>query len=128
VDAREAARTDPAFPLVLFVHQSSVADGADFFGWIEPTARAIADEGLVLYRGFGLERGGVKEVLGPADWACGLRASRKGHGVGRPVGHVWQMPGYSLVEGDRVVWEHCPRHIGDHPPWTALGRLARPRA
>jgi len=105
---------------VLYVHLGSVDDGDAFFEWADPQARAVADPGARLYKAFGLGRGGVKELFGPAVWACGLRAGRKGHTVGRPVGDPFRMPGFVLVEGGRVVWRHDPRHAGDHPDFRSI--------
>jgi hypothetical protein len=126
VDARQAAEKDRQFPAPLFVYQGTVQEGQDFFGWISPEARAISDPSRRLYQGFGLERGGALQMFGPEVWSCGMRASRKGHGVGRPVGDPWQMPGFFLVRGDQVLWEHRSRHAGDHPDWSRLSALAAP--
>lgn len=122
MDVQKLAQDDPDFPAVIYLYQGTIDDGEAFFGWIAPGARAIADPDRVFYRAFGLERGGVGAVLGPQVWSCGMRASRKGHGVGKPVGDVWQMPGFFLVQGDRVLHEYRPRHIGDHPDWAAFVR------
>lgn len=100
---------------MLYVHLGGVAPGDAFFDWADPQARAIADPTARLYEAFGLPRGGIKELFGPAVWACGVRATRKGHAVGRPVGDPFRMPGFFLVERGEIVWRHEPKHAGDHP-------------
>jgi hypothetical protein len=123
VDLRKAARENPDYPPVLFVHPGRVEDGELFFGEFDPDARAIADPDAVLHQTFGLKRGSLAQMFGPAVWACGMRAGRKGHGVGRPVGDPWRMPGFFLVEGARIVGQYQSRHAGDHPDFASL--LAR---
>lgn len=123
MDLRQVAEVEPTFPPVLFVHLGTPAEGEAFFAQYDPGARAIADPSARLYVGFGLERGGWKQLLGPEVWACGLRASRKGHRVGWPIGDPRRMPGFFLVEpSGRIVWSHVPRHAGDHPGLASIPR------
>lgn len=119
-DIRQLAATNPGYPPVLFFYQGSVAEGKRFFARHWPEARAVADAGKTFYRAFGIERGGVKEMLGPEVWACGLRAASKGHTGGLPVGDPWMMPGAFLVQGDQIIWRHAFRHAGDHPDFAHL--------
>ena len=100
--------------------QAGVAEGERFFSRFAPDARAIADPERALYAAFGLPRGRMTQLLGPAVWAAGVRAMRKGHGAGRVVGDAFQMPGAFLVEGGAVTWRHEFRHAGDLPDFEAL--------
>lgn len=122
MELRQAAEADPSYTPLLFVHPSRPADGDDFFAWTWPEARAVADPTRDLYRAFGLGRGTFGQVFGPAVLACGLRAVRKGHGLGPPRGDPWQMPGLFLVAEERIVWQHVGRHIGEHPDFAAIPR------
>jgi len=124
-DLRRTVDADPAYPPVVFVHLGAVADGEAFFGKYDPTARAIADPAEGLFKAFGLGRGRLIQMLGPEVIACGLRATFKGHGQGKPIGDPWILPGLFLVEGDRILWDHRARHAGDHPDFAAIpGRAA----
>lgn len=114
------AQQDPAYPAVLFVYQGEAEDGADFFARYWPGARAVADLPRTFYTAFGLERGGMRQMLNPEVAVCAVRAAQKGHGMGQPVGDVRQMPGVFLVQGGAVVWRHIARHAGDHPDWAAI--------
>lgn len=117
---REATRT-PGFPIPLYVVQADVGGWTRVFSRRHPAARAVCDVDAALFRAFGVERGGVREMFGAPVVACGVRAAAKGHVVGRPVGDVRTLPTLVLVRDGRVVAEHRGRHAGDHPD---LARLA----
>ncbi len=123
-DLRRTVDADPAYPPVVLVHLGAVADGEAFFGKYDPEARAIADPAEGLFKAFGLGRARLAQLLGPEVIACGLRATLKGHGAGKPVGDPWILPGLFLVEGDRILWDHRARHAGDHPDFAGIPRLA----
>lgn len=76
----------------------------------------------MLYEAFGLERGSVLQLLGPAVWSSGLRAAMKGNFIGMPVGDPFLMPGLFLLQGERVTWRHEFGHAGDSPDFRALVR------
>lgn len=86
-----------------------------FFDRLFPGAVAIADPEGELYRAFGVERGGMKEMFGAEAWACGLRAVRQGHFINRKVGDPWTLPTVFAVREGQIIWEHRGRHAGDHP-------------
>lgn len=102
------------------MHQGSVADGERLLASRWPDAIAISDPERELYAAFGLARGSLGRLMGPATWAAGLRALGKGHFVGMPVGDPLMMPGLFLVAGDSVLWEHEFQHSGDQPPTSEL--------
>ncbi len=110
------------FPELLFVHMGTPAEGDAFFAKYGDGLRAIADPEKVLYQGFGLRRGGLKQMFGPNVWKRGFEATFKGHGVGRPIGDPWQMPGAFLIEGRTILAHHDFDHAGDHPDWLAFVR------
>lgn len=96
-------------------------EGRRFFDGLWPEARAVSDPEKRLYAAFGLARGGAKALFGPGVWLSGLRSARKGHGIGRPVGDPFMMPGaFVLDPGGRVLWEHRYDHAGDHPDFASL--------
>lgn len=123
-DLRTLATTQDGYPNILFVYMGSVVEGEAFFATAWPEARAVSDPTKQLYSAFGLERGSVGQVFGPGVMACSLRAAGKGHVVGKPVGDPWQMPGLFLVQGPDVLWSHDFAHIGDHPDFTIMPKLA----
>jgi len=123
----QAARSK-GFPAPIFIHRASVEAADEFFGSRAPAARAIADPDGSLFSAFGLERGTLKQLLGPAVWGRGLRAMLKGNFVGKPTGNERQMPGAFLVRGRAIRWQHRARHAGDHPDLAAVLRALDPGA
>lgn len=123
-DIRQFAATTPDYPPVLFFYQGNGDEGKHFFDRYWPEARAVADSPKTFYTAFGIERGGLKEMLGPEVWACGIRAASKGHTGGIPVGDPWMMPGAFLVQGDQIIWRHTFRHAGDHPDFAKIAGVA----
>ena len=80
-----------------------------------PGAIAISDPDLELYRAFSVGRGNFLELIGPRTWGAGFRALLKGHFVGKPVGDPLVLPGMFLAHGERILWSHSFRHVGDLP-------------
>ena len=119
-DVRKAIAADPSYPTVLYVHLGTLDDGETFFAKHDPEARTIADEAGRLYEAFGIKRGSIGQLFGPAVIACGIRATRKGHRGSRPIGDPWMLPGMFVVEGDRILWSHEARHAADHPDFACI--------
>jgi len=85
----------------------------------------LSDPARRSYRAFGLRRGGVAEVMGPAPAIAALRAASKGHIMGRPVDDVYQLGGIFLVNTDgRIAYARYPRHAGDQPAAGELQQAA----
>lgn len=120
-----ATRTQ-GFPTPIFIHRASVEAAEKFFETRAPQARAIADSAGSLFRAFGLQRGTLMQLLGPAVWWSALRAVFRGNFVGKPTGNEAQMPGAFLVRGRKIVWQHRARHAGDHPDLGAMLRALDP--
>ena len=122
-DLRQVAGRDESYPPILFFYQGGREDGAAFFRKLWPEATAVADLPRNFYDAFDIQRGGMKEMFGREVWACGVRAARKGHLIGKPKGDPWVMPGLFLVQGAQILWQHDFAHAGDHPDFAALPRL-----
>ena len=100
---------------MVFVHQGSEAQGAEYFSVFGDAVRAIADPEGRLYASFGVERGGMRAMFGLSAWRRGIEAFLNGHFIGRKVGDPWTLPTVLAVHGDEILWEHRGRHAGDHP-------------
>jgi hypothetical protein len=105
-----------------FVHRASTAAGDRFFAARAPDHRVIADPSGRLFAGFGLTRGSLGQLLGPAVCWRGLLALLRGHSIGIPTGNEAQMPGAFLVRGRTILWQHRARHSADHPDFAAAAR------
>jgi hypothetical protein len=127
---------------LVFVYQGSGEQGEAWFAGLaeDGSEAAVADPDAVIQGALGVDRGGLAAMFGPGAVACGVRAVRKGHRIGRKVGDPWTLPLVSLVErgaggpdgasgpdGATVVWEHRGRHAGDDVDPAELLRIARTR-
>lgn len=123
-DMREIAERDPRFPSPLFFFQGSPSEGRAFLRRYWPALRAVADPRAEFYEGFGVERGGLLKMLGPAVWAAKSRAESKGHRNGERSGDIWRMPGVFLARGRQIVWAHEFRHAEDHPNYQQICEIS----
>jgi len=124
-DLREVAEKDPEFPKVLFFFEGTPTEGRAFLRRYWPRAHAVADPRKRFYEAFGVERGGLRQTLGPAVWGAARRARAKGLSQGPRAGDVWRMPGVFLVRDGAVVWSHDFRHAGELFDFAAIpARLA----
>lgn len=86
----------------------------------------LADADRAGYKAFGLRRGTGMEVMGPANWAAGMRAAAKGHLPSAPVGDPMQLPGTFIIDRDGIVqYARYARHASDHPEVSELVRALR---
>ncbi len=93
----------------------------------------LADPERAAYRDFGLRRGTMMEVAGPANWRRGLAAMAKGHLIERTTGDPMQLSGTFIIATDgRVRYARYGRHAADHPQPSeliaALRSLTEPSA
>lgn len=76
----------------------------------------ICDPEQALYHAFELGKGSFGQMFNPTTFVRGMQATMKGHGVGKPVGDPWQMPGAFVLDSHgNVIWEFRARHAADHP-------------
>lgn len=76
----------------------------------------ISDPGRRLYQAFGLKMASALDLLSPSVAFKALTAMAQGHGVGRPVGDIRQLPGVFIIDtGGRIVFSHIARDPADHP-------------
>jgi hypothetical protein len=116
-DMRALCEGDSGFPGPLFFYQGTPTEGRMFLRRYWPDLRAIADPTAEFYEAFGIGRGGLLKMLGPAVWSAKSRAVEKGHRNGERVGDIWRMPGMYLARGNEVLWAHEYRHAADHPDY-----------
>lgn len=101
---------------VALVTMASAEDTAGFCEGADVPFTCLADPDREAYRAFGLERGGISELLGPRNWTRGVKAVLEGHVQGATVGDPRQMPGAFVFDGDGVVrYAHYAREVSDNP-------------
>jgi hypothetical protein len=101
------------------VHQGEPGDARPVFEELWPEARAVSDPHLELYDAFGVGRVPPVRRLHPGLARAGFRALRRGYRQTGVQGDPWRMPGFFLVEEERVVWRHIPAHAGDLPDFAS---------
>lgn len=81
----------------------------------------VSDPELRLYHAFGLEKGGLLQIMGPKSVLRGTGVTvTGGHTLRKPVGSIWQMPGTFVLERGRVVAEFRHRSVADRPDYLGL--------
>ena len=76
----------------------------------------LADPKREGYKRFGLKRGSLWEVVGPAAVVRGFEAARKGHHIEKVVGDAFQLPGTFIIDREGIIrYARYARHSGDHP-------------
>jgi len=83
---------------------------------------AFADPSRRFYRGLGLKRARLSQMLGWRVWWRGLRSFLAGHHPGALDGDATQMPGVFLLHHGRVVRHFHPSHAAERPDYTALSQ------
>jgi hypothetical protein len=119
-DLRLHSETEGERERILFFYQGTVPEGREFFGKHWSSARAIADQPLRFYQGFGIRKGTLAQTFSPAVWRSGMKAWSRGHRPGMPQGSIRQMPGLMWVQAGRIVWRHDFEHAGDHPKLSEI--------
>lgn len=84
---------------------------------------AISDPERRLYRGLGLRRGKLSQLLGWSVWWRGLKSFLAGHRPGALEGDGTQMPGVFLIHQGRVVRRFIHADAADRPDYAALAQL-----
>jgi peroxiredoxin len=106
---------------IVFVSMADPAEAEEFKAKILSPHRFVCDPGARLYEAFGLGRGKIGEMLNLRTLAQGAAATFQGHGMGRPVGDPWRMPGVFVIDrGGRIAWSHRSRDASDNPPVAAV--------
>ncbi len=84
---------------------------------------AISDPERRLYRGLGLRRGKLIQLLGWSVWWRGLKSFLAGHRPGALEGDGTQMPGVFLLQQGKVVRRFIHANAADRPDYEALAKL-----
>jgi hypothetical protein len=112
---------------VAFVHMGSDAQAAAFFGGYGlGDVPRVSDPSASLYRAFGLARGNLGQIAGPAVWLRGLSAMTKGHLAGAMIGDTFQMPGVFLVSDGQILKAFRHETTADVPDYEALATCPLP--
>ena len=64
------------------------------------------DHDRVLYRGYGMERGSTRKILGIGNWWHYIKLMLRGRRVHRPTDDIYQLGGDVLVDPNGIVRLH----------------------
>ena len=89
----------------------------------------VADPAQVVYRSYGVERGGPLAMLAPGAVAKSLKATAQGFMHGKFEGSELQLPADFVVGPDgRITFARMGKHVGDNAPFeTLLAHVLRSR-
>lgn len=91
----------------------------------------ISDPAGDLYRAFRLRRGTFSQLFGPKNWLRGFQAGVLGkHGIGKPDGDGFRMPGAFLLHNGKIIKEHRHSFAGekvDYHPFVGFSAEAAKR-
>jgi len=107
---------------LVLVHMGTEENSVAFFRkyGLEEVPR-LSDPERALYRAFGLPRGSLADLFGPKVWWRGFQAGILGrHGLGRPAGDAFQMPGVFLLFHGEIVRSFRHQSAADRPDYMAL--------
>jgi peroxiredoxin len=86
----------------------------------------LGDPERELYHAVGLERGAMREHMGPQLMKGFVRAARHGAFVGVPKGDVAQRPGTFVIARDgTVAFAHYNKDSSDNPDTAELLRVVK---
>lgn len=84
----------------------------------------VSDPRRSLYRAFGLRRGTLREVAGPALWRRGIPLLlRRGQSLSRKGGDLFQLSGLFLVFHGQVARGFFHQNAGDMPDFLSFAGL-----
>jgi peroxiredoxin len=87
----------------------------------------ISDPERRLYRAFGLERGRMRQLFGPAVIRRGIEAAAHGHVIGTLAGDGFQMPGVFLVHKGAILRAFRHETAADRPDYQELACGIQPK-
>lgn len=99
------------------------AEKSFFEAYLLGDVSRISDPACQLYRAYGLGRGRIAQLLGPAVWWRGFKAAILArHAVGPAGGDGFQMPGAFLVRDGMILREYRHETAADRPNYCELIR------
>ncbi len=115
VERRRAAIAAAGLRSVL-VGVGQPTQAAQVAGQIAPNSTVLTHPDGAAHTAFGVERGALMQLAGPAVMAAAVRAARSGQLQGETTGDIALLSALFVIDGDgRVRYAYYSRHAGDLP-------------
>lgn len=86
-----------------------------YCGQLAPSVTCLAQQDENPYLLYGLQQGGLKELMSLDVVKAGYRAFQQGYVGGTPIGDTRMMPGNFIVDQNGIVqYVFYAKHAGDH--------------
>jgi hypothetical protein len=107
---------------LVVVHLGSPSEGSAFLSRAGlDGVHHVSDPKARVYEAFGLERGSLRQLFGPAVMKRGIEAGLfGGHGIGLLAGDGTRMPGVFLVHRGEILRAFVHRDAGERPSYADL--------
>jgi hypothetical protein len=119
--ARSRSRIESIGTRIVLGHMGTAEDFASFalrYGLSD--VAFVTDPKRELYKGLGLKRGRLMQLLGPRVLLTWFKTALSGHLPGRIKGDVSQLPGAFLLHHGQVIKSHAYRDASDRPNYLEL--------
>ena len=117
--ARQRKQIEAAGAELAIVHMSSPLQASQLTESYELSdVHRYSDPQCDLYRAFGLQRGGLSQVLGPRVWLRAVPALLSGYGIGAIVGDGFRMPGAFVLRNGEIVKAWRAEHAAEQLNFT----------
>lgn len=122
--ARLRRQIEEAGTRIVLAHMSTAEGFAAFAGrYGLADIPAVEDPQCSLYKGLGLRRGRLMQLIGPRVLWAWLKSTVAGHLPGKIKGDPLQLPGAFLLHHGQVLKGHTYRDASDRPDYVALAKL-----
>jgi peroxiredoxin len=119
--ARLRTRIEEIGTRIVLGHMGTAGDFAAFAGRYGLSALpSVSDPERMLYKGLGLRRGRLWQLLGPRVIWRWLKSTIAGNLPGRIKGDPFQLPGAFLLHHGHVIKAHAYRDASDRPDYIEL--------
>ena len=125
--ARHRGRIEALGVRLAVVHMSPPIHATQFFANADlDDVHRFSDPDCVIYDAFGIQRGTLKQLLGPKVWSRGfVTGILRGHGMGTMVGDGFRLPAVFLLNQGQIIAEYRAESASDRPDYIELARQAR---
>jgi peroxiredoxin len=119
---KDIEATGTQIVLVHMVSDQQAHDVFHFYGLSD--LPRVSDDNRVLYRAFGLGRGGLLNLVGPsAMWRFMEAAVFERHGFGWIVGDGFQMPGIFVIFQGQILRSFLHQSVADRPNYRRMVQM-----